>query len=367
MALVAFTRVAAQQLEQRLRTRLGPGRELARCATVHALAYSKLERQFMQTPLLDDEQAREVVKTLAAQSSTPVAEGLGPAELLNEVNRAREQGLATGPMATLAGQFEAWLEAQGQWDFTRVLALAAQQATPSLDYILVDEAQDLTALQLRFLDKVARKGCAFWFIGDENQSIYAFRGAGSAGLREMAARCGRRYELFRNYRSTQAVVECASRLIAFNGPGLSRVRSAAEACARKDLGHVDVQSFVDSEAEAAAAQAWLRARRGRAVLARTQALVAPLKQAGLEAYTVHEAKGREWAEVWVLGCESGLLPHLMAPVAEERRLLYVAVTRAEKVLRLSWAHQRGRSRASRKPSEFLFELGAGGHLSASGG
>jgi DNA helicase-2/ATP-dependent DNA helicase PcrA len=58
----------------------------------------------------------------------------------------------------------------------------------------------------------------------------------------------------------------------------------------------------------------------------------------------HRAKGLEWLAVWVTGLEHGLVPNghavTAAAQAEERRLLYVALTRAERELHCSWAERR---------------------------
>jgi DNA helicase II / ATP-dependent DNA helicase PcrA len=77
--------------------------------------------------------------------------------------------------------------------------------------------------------------------------------------------------------------------------------------------------------------------------------------------SVHSAKGLEWDSVHVIGLSEGLFPISYAQnleaVAEERRLLYVAITRARKQLSLSWAQQ-GTGRASnRERSRFVAELG----------
>ncbi|MGI8662032.1 MAG: UvrD-helicase domain-containing protein [Acidimicrobiales bacterium] len=78
--------------------------------------------------------------------------------------------------------------------------------------------------------------------------------------------------------------------------------------------------------------------------------------------TFHAAKGLEWPVVHLAALEDGLVPHTRArtPEAldEERRLLYVAITRAERVLRLSWALTRsfGDKDVRRRPSPFLAEL-----------
>jgi DNA helicase-2/ATP-dependent DNA helicase PcrA len=78
--------------------------------------------------------------------------------------------------------------------------------------------------------------------------------------------------------------------------------------------------------------------------------------------TFHAAKGLEWPIVHLAGLESGLVPIGQAQTneaaAEERRLFYVAVTRAERELWLHWAQQRtfGTRVAKRKPSPYLDEI-----------
>jgi superfamily I DNA/RNA helicase len=78
--------------------------------------------------------------------------------------------------------------------------------------------------------------------------------------------------------------------------------------------------------------------------------------------TIHAAKGLEFARVWLVGCEEGILPHRRAAleggVEEERRLMYVAVTRAQRALTITFCRQRAlRGRlAARFPSRFLLEL-----------
>jgi superfamily I DNA/RNA helicase len=80
--------------------------------------------------------------------------------------------------------------------------------------------------------------------------------------------------------------------------------------------------------------------------------------------TVHASKGLEFPHVFVAGCEEGLMPHTgdaqdeddegPQRIEEERRLMYVAVTRAQRSLTISWCRQRRRARAlvQRLPSRF---------------
>ncbi|WP_114201373.1 ATP-dependent DNA helicase UvrD2 [Janibacter anophelis] len=79
---------------------------------------------------------------------------------------------------------------------------------------------------------------------------------------------------------------------------------------------------------------------------------------GVTLASLHAAKGLEWDVVFLVGCSDGLLPIMMAEgvkeIEEERRLMYVGVTRAREVLHLSWARARTPgARPTRRVSRFL--------------
>ncbi|WP_066641739.1 ATP-dependent DNA helicase UvrD2 [Serinicoccus hydrothermalis] len=79
---------------------------------------------------------------------------------------------------------------------------------------------------------------------------------------------------------------------------------------------------------------------------------------GITLASLHAAKGLEWDAVFLVGCSEGLLPITLADTAErveeERRLLYVGLTRARRSLQISWAGARNPgARGTRSVSRFL--------------
>ena len=90
---------------------------------------------------------------------------------------------------------------------------------------------------------------------------------------------------------------------------------------------------------------------------RAQAQHAPSVD-GVTLTTMHAAKGLEWDAVFIVGCSEGLLPISLAEtpeaVEEEKRLLYVAITRAREHLALSYGRARkSGGKATRKRTRFL--------------
>ncbi|PKO82827.1 MAG: ATP-dependent DNA helicase Rep [Betaproteobacteria bacterium HGW-Betaproteobacteria-11] len=103
-------------------------------------------------------------------------------------------------------------------------------------------------------------------------------------------------------------------------------------------------------------------------LAQSIALLSMLDKAegaqdAVQLATLHAVKGLEFRHVFLVGAEEGMLPHRdslePAKLEEERRLMYVGITRAQASLTVSWCEKRkqGREWQPREPSRFIAEMG----------
>jgi len=159
------------------------------------------------------------------------ADGLAAAAAADPADEAlAERARRQVELAAAYGRYQELLEARGCIDFGDQVALALRlvRESPSaraeiqarFRYVLVDEFQDTNRSQSELVGVVADPHRNLTVVGDDDQSIYRFRGAAISnilGFRERYA-AAQTVVLRRNYRSRPAILESAHRLIAFNDP-----------------------------------------------------------------------------------------------------------------------------------------------------
>jgi DNA helicase II / ATP-dependent DNA helicase PcrA len=184
---------------------------------------------------------------------------------------------------------------------------------------------------------------------------------GAARRRELVAECGADFEvLARQLSGWRAILPTTrppallARVLEESG---QRERAAREPAQRRALNEL-VQVFEDEDDPAQSPAAALRSALERAALSTQVDLLANAEQR-VPVLTIHQAKGLEFDIVFVAGCSDGDLPRRRSMAdrrdEEERRLFYVALTRARRQLILSRAaySDGGRPKA---PSPFLTAL-----------
>ncbi len=155
--------------------------------------------------------------------AAPSAERAAVEALLETASRQHE-------IATAYGRYADLLAANGAIDFGDQVALALRllRTSPATlaavrnryRYILVDEFQDTNPVQAALVALLADEHRNVTVVGDDDQSIYRFRGAAISNILEFRERFGgaRTVVLRRNYRSTAPILAASHRLIRFNDP-----------------------------------------------------------------------------------------------------------------------------------------------------
>jgi len=103
------------------------------------------------------------------------------------------------------------------WSHLMHDAAMATRIGARFDHVLVDEVQDINQLQADILHALGRHGCTLTAVGDDAQSIYAFRGADVRHILDFPRRCAqpaRVVTLEQNYRSTPQVLDASNAVIA---------------------------------------------------------------------------------------------------------------------------------------------------------
>jgi ATP-dependent DNA helicase UvrD/PcrA len=336
-----------------------------------------------------------------------LSQGFDGAAYAKSARRLRRVSpLPPAQFADLLDRYVGFCASRGVMDFDLLLAEAARLLRDEADLraafrhqtraLYVDETQDMNPLQFLLLREMAGDDPDLFCVGDPNQSIYGFNGASPLVMSDIVSTWPDTVmlDLTRNHRSTAHIIAVADTLLESGAAGIVPARPDGEVPL--------VRGYDTDEEEAQHVATWLAAKhrpgspwRSMAVLARTNAqleLVASyLEAAGIPAErrgpehspasdlhlapdtgrrvdeepadavalsTIHRAKGLEFAHVAAIGWAEGQLPHYNATspaeLAEEQRLAYVALSRAESSLFITWSRGRNDPRyPDRMPSRFL--------------
>ena len=401
-----FHSVALAQLRGWWRDRRSPQRVLLE-SKLGLIGPLLAERTNLRAaPAVDVARAIEWAKARAVAPDALVAYTVG-------VHRGALAGLDVELVASVYSRYEHEKRKRGLIDFDDLLWLCvdAMERDPEFaaaqrwrwSHVYVDEYQDLNPLQFKLLRAWLGPNTDLCVVGDPNQAIYAWNGSDRTLLDRFCDHwpSAEVLRLDANHRSSRQIVAAATAALGSAGAGITSTG--------RDGPSVKYLTYRSGRAEARGVASTLlgakrsgRPWRSMAVLARTNAqlveiaqsldlLEVPYRIAGDEGSrsaldgpaaldmaddqanqgspdgtvtlsSFHRAKGLEWDFVMLTGLEEGLVPFGRAATREqtdeERRLLYVAMTRAVEELHLSWAKVRyftGRP-VERQPCRWLDEL-----------
>jgi DNA helicase-2/ATP-dependent DNA helicase PcrA len=257
---VTFTNKAAREMRARVEGLLGGGTVSSWISTFHSLCVRILRRDADAAGLprgfliYDEDDQLAVVRD--ALRALDLSEKLHPPRrLLSRISARKNSGLdpeaagddsvASRTLAEVAERYARGLESAQALDFDdlllRTVALLAGDAAVRdsyrrrFRYVLVDEYQDTNRPQYEIVRLLTGEGGNVTVVGDEDQSIYSWRGANIGNILnfEKDFPGARVLRLEENYRSTQAILDLASGLVAHNqrrmGKELRAVRASGEA------------------------------------------------------------------------------------------------------------------------------------------
>jgi len=273
---VTFTNKAALEMRSRIEDMLQGSTDGIWLGTFHAIAAKILRRNAQHVGLtsdftiIDPDDQLKLVKQILKDFNIDDKKN-PPRLLLHIINRYKDKAyfpdkiptseidsFADGKLVDLYKDYEKRLQALNAVDFGNLLLLniklfnenpdVLQEYQNRFHYILVDEYQDTNVAQYLWLRILAQKHNNICCVGDDDQSIYGWRGAEVTNIlrfdRDFTG--AKIIRLERNYRSTSHILNAATQLIANN---LER-HGKSLWTERKDGSRIRLSNFYDEKEEA---------------------------------------------------------------------------------------------------------------------
>lgn len=239
--VITFTRTAARQMRERFFAMMGEGHPPVTFGTFHAIFFSILKHAYHYTSknIIREEQKYRFLEEVTSQMHLEYEDG--PeffTDLLSEISLVKNEGIAIGNYYAKNCAAEVFREIYARYgqklrqarllDFDDMLVYTLELFREREDilslwqrqypYILIDEFQDINALQFEIIRMMARPGNHLFAVGDDDQSIYRFRGA-KPELMLQFPKIYPQAKILRldvNYRCAPEIVQASGQLIGHN-------------------------------------------------------------------------------------------------------------------------------------------------------
>jgi len=247
---VTFTNKAAAEMRHRIEKLLGVPGGAMWVGTFHGIAHRLLRLHHAMAGLppgfqiLDSEDQQRLIKKVIRGQQLDETRYV-PRDVQYYINKMKDEGLRPGQakaghdpvqqmLAKLYQVYEETCRRSGVVDFAELLLRAyellrdnaslAQHYRARFTHVLVDEFQDTNAIQYAWTRLMAGPDGAPFVVGDDDQSIYRWRGARVENLRQFTTDYpgAKMFRLEQNYRSTGNILGAANALIANNSGRLGK-------------------------------------------------------------------------------------------------------------------------------------------------
>jgi DNA helicase-2/ATP-dependent DNA helicase PcrA len=243
---VTFTNKAAAELRERIISLVGEGGRDVQAGTFHALCARVLRRDgeaigiSRRFVIYDTDDQTALMKLILREEDLPLTGEFRPSIVLGAISRAKNEMLdptflaenaanhRERMIARLATRYQQRLQAARALDFDDLLLEAVRLFDEAPDvlaryqdrwhYLHVDEYQDTNRAQYLWISALARKRGNLAVVGDDDQSIYSWRGADLRNILDFERDwpTATVVKLERNYRSTQLILDAAHAVVSRN-------------------------------------------------------------------------------------------------------------------------------------------------------
>ncbi len=241
VAAITFTNKAAAEMRERAKGLIGKSAQGVLICTFHALGVRMLRQDGAvlglkpQFSILDSDDVTSILKDAGGSTDAATArqwqwtislwknQGLNAAQAEAQASDAQERALAR-----IMARYEERLSAYQSVDFDDLIGLplkllrdhaeVRERWQTALRHVLVDEYQDTNATQYELLKLLVGERGRFTAVGDDDQSIYGWRGATLDNLKKLPEDFAalKVVKLEQNYRSTSAILRAANNVIGPN-------------------------------------------------------------------------------------------------------------------------------------------------------
>lgn len=238
---VTFTNKAAKEMRERVEELVGDIAKACTISTFHSFGmrllrmYGKEVGYNSNFTIYDTDDQKRIVKAiLKGQNLSINGVKLTERDLVSMISKIKEQIKTLDEYSVMNKQIvevydkynRALLESNAM-DFSDILLNTykllqkpeiLEKVQNKYKYIMIDEYQDTNNLQYKIIDLIARKSSNLCVVGDENQSIYGFRGANILNILNFETNYNNAkiIKLEENYRSTTTILDAANELIKNN-------------------------------------------------------------------------------------------------------------------------------------------------------